>query len=401
MKKVDESLALEKKEQTKFASKIKLLKEQVKDGDVKVAEEGSSKERAIIYIGHLPHGFYEKELREYFGQFGKVTKVTVPRAKRSGRPRSYAYVEFLFMDVAKIAAETMDNYLMFDKRLVVKVLPQEKCRKLKFGGRLWAENSTPYISKVQEIAKLKNEPQSEEKYMKNSRRQLGQLNKKIKKLAALGIKHTVKPVNVPKELKEALNVKKTVKKNVTKKTAAKVVKADVEELKTKPKVNVKKVAVAANIEAKKKPTQKVKPTAKGEGKKVVAVAPKKAVENKKITVDVKVAKKTLLKKDKAEKVKKPAAVTKASPKKEKVAKAKKQLEVKSSPKKEVKVPVKEAPKMQKKKKEALAIKKPALRTTMKKKDKVLPVKKALSKDKIAAMMNDSNLVTKKTFKSKK
>ena len=36
----------------------------------------------IVYVGHLPHGFYEEELRSYFSQFGAVVKVKVARNKK-------------------------------------------------------------------------------------------------------------------------------------------------------------------------------------------------------------------------------------------------------------------------------------------------------------------------------
>ena len=36
----------------------------------------------VVYIGHLPHGFYEEQLTGYFSQFGAVTKVRVARNKK-------------------------------------------------------------------------------------------------------------------------------------------------------------------------------------------------------------------------------------------------------------------------------------------------------------------------------
>ena len=38
--------------------------------------------RGVIYVGHLPHGFYESQLKDYFSQFGAVTKVHVSRNKK-------------------------------------------------------------------------------------------------------------------------------------------------------------------------------------------------------------------------------------------------------------------------------------------------------------------------------
>lgn len=71
----------------------------------------------MIFISHLPHGFYEDQLKNYFKQFGKVTNVKVCRSNKTGRSKGYGYVEFSHPEVAKIAGETMNNYLMFKKRL--------------------------------------------------------------------------------------------------------------------------------------------------------------------------------------------------------------------------------------------------------------------------------------------
>ena len=36
----------------------------------------------VVYIGHLPHGFYEEQMTGYFSQFGAVTKVRVARNRK-------------------------------------------------------------------------------------------------------------------------------------------------------------------------------------------------------------------------------------------------------------------------------------------------------------------------------
>lgn len=40
-------------------------------------------DRGVVYIKHIPHGFYEKEMYDYFRQFGKVTAIKLPRSKVS------------------------------------------------------------------------------------------------------------------------------------------------------------------------------------------------------------------------------------------------------------------------------------------------------------------------------
>jgi len=40
-----------------------------------------SKDRGVVYLGHVPHGFYENEMKSYFTQFGKVTNINIPKSK--------------------------------------------------------------------------------------------------------------------------------------------------------------------------------------------------------------------------------------------------------------------------------------------------------------------------------
>lgn len=36
----------------------------------------------VIYLGHIPHGFYEKEIKNFFEQFGTVNRVRLSRSKK-------------------------------------------------------------------------------------------------------------------------------------------------------------------------------------------------------------------------------------------------------------------------------------------------------------------------------
>lgn len=74
-------------------------------------------EKGVVYLGHIPHGFYEDGIKAYAKQFGNVTRVRVARSKVTGRSKGYAFVEFRNPDVAKIFAETVDNYLMYNRIL--------------------------------------------------------------------------------------------------------------------------------------------------------------------------------------------------------------------------------------------------------------------------------------------
>lgn len=89
-------------------------------------------ERGYMYIGHLPHGFYEEQCKAYFAQFGRVCRIKLARSKDTGRHKGYGFIEFENEEVAKIAAETMNNYLMFNKLLKCQLISKEKLHKLTF-----------------------------------------------------------------------------------------------------------------------------------------------------------------------------------------------------------------------------------------------------------------------------
>ncbi len=100
-------------------------------GDVRIeAHEGPG----VVYVGRIPHGFYEHEMREYFSQFGDINRLRLSRSRKSGASKHYAFIEFSSVGVAKIVADTMDNYLMFGHILKCKVIPQEQLHESMWKG---------------------------------------------------------------------------------------------------------------------------------------------------------------------------------------------------------------------------------------------------------------------------
>uniref|UniRef100_A0A9J8CW06 Nucleolar protein interacting with the FHA domain of MKI67 n=1 Tax=Cyprinus carpio carpio TaxID=630221 RepID=A0A9J8CW06_CYPCA len=110
-------LALNPKEEAEFQKKV----QQVKNRPKKV----QSLSPGVLYVGHLPRGLFERQLKSYFQQFGKVTRIRVSRSKKTGRSKGYGFVEFECDEVAKIVAETMNNYLI-GERLIKCELRVEK-----------------------------------------------------------------------------------------------------------------------------------------------------------------------------------------------------------------------------------------------------------------------------------
>ncbi|KAK1830783.1 putative RNA-binding protein [Podospora conica] len=88
----------------------------------------------VMYLGSIPHGFYEHEIREYFSQFGAITRLRVVRSKKTGASRHRAFVEFADAEVADIAARTMDSYLLFGHILRARVVDPSQVHPNLFKG---------------------------------------------------------------------------------------------------------------------------------------------------------------------------------------------------------------------------------------------------------------------------
>lgn len=82
--------------------------------------------RGVVLIHNLPHGFFEEQLEKYFSQFGRVTRLRLARCQKTGRSKCYAFVEFQYPEVAKVAAETLSNYFMYRQVLKTVYIPPEK-----------------------------------------------------------------------------------------------------------------------------------------------------------------------------------------------------------------------------------------------------------------------------------
>ncbi|OAF70792.1 hypothetical protein A3Q56_01483 [Intoshia linei] len=77
----------------------------------------------VVYLGHIPHGFFENEIKSYCSQFGKVLHVKLARNPKTKMSQGHAFVHFKSMAVAKVVAQNMNNYLMMDRVLKCHVIP--------------------------------------------------------------------------------------------------------------------------------------------------------------------------------------------------------------------------------------------------------------------------------------
>ncbi|ANB13356.1 Nop15p [Sugiyamaella lignohabitans] len=148
------------------------------------ATKESKEKPGVLYIGRIPHGFYEEQMKSYFSQFGDITRLRLSRNKKTGKPKHFAFIEFESSEVARIVSETMDNYLLFGHILKVKLIPQENVHDELFNGANKTFKSIPWTK----ISKHRNDQKkTKETWEKLQTKEVKRREEKAKKLADLGI----------------------------------------------------------------------------------------------------------------------------------------------------------------------------------------------------------------------
>lgn len=145
----------------------------------------------------VPHGFYEHQMRAYFSQFGNITRLRLSRNRITGRSKHYAFVEFASKAVAKIVAETMDNYLLYGHILKCKYVPQEQLHPELWKGANRRFKKTPW-NKIEKrrLEKGKTKEQWSMRIKEEQKRRLA----KVEKLRALGYEFDVPQLKSVDEL---------------------------------------------------------------------------------------------------------------------------------------------------------------------------------------------------------
>ncbi|OAP60870.1 hypothetical protein AYL99_05872 [Fonsecaea erecta] len=150
----------------------------------KARAKGKDDGPGTVYVGRIPHGFYEKEMRAYFSQFGDITRLRLSRNKRTGASKHFAFIEFASDEVAKIVAETMDNYLMFGHILKCKYAEPGSLHPDVWKGANKKFRKIPHEKLERErLAAPKTEKQWQKKIDKERRKR----DKKAEKLKAIGL----------------------------------------------------------------------------------------------------------------------------------------------------------------------------------------------------------------------
>ncbi|KAI1487935.1 hypothetical protein F5X96DRAFT_647803 [Biscogniauxia mediterranea] len=136
----------------------------------------------VVYVGRIPHGFYEHEMKSYFSQFGTITRLRMSRNKQ-GASKHFAFIEFAEAAVAEIVVKTMDNYLLFGHILKVKLVPESGVHENLWKGANKRFKKIPWNKMVgSQLKKPRTESAWTEKISKEERRR----SERAKRLQDIG-----------------------------------------------------------------------------------------------------------------------------------------------------------------------------------------------------------------------
>lgn len=163
-----------------------------------------SEKPGVLYIGRIPHGFYEHEMKNYFTQFGKVLKLRLSRSKKTGLSKHHAWIQFESAAVAEIVAKSMDNYLMFGHLLKVKIVPEDQIPENLFKGANRRFKKVPW-NKI-EGRKL-NKPLTREVWQRRIAKEEKRRLEKVAKMKDIGYEYEPAKLKVvdPKIKDKAMN----------------------------------------------------------------------------------------------------------------------------------------------------------------------------------------------------
>ena len=147
------------------------------------AEIEASEKPGVLYVGRIPHGFYEHEMREYFNQFGTILNLRLSRNPKTGSSRHFAFIQFETSGVAEIVAKTMDNYLLLGHILKVKLVPEEQVHADLFKGANKRFKKVPW-NKIQ--GRALKEGKSEEVWDAKAAKEEKKRAEKAEKLKSIG-----------------------------------------------------------------------------------------------------------------------------------------------------------------------------------------------------------------------
>ncbi|KAJ9165221.1 RNA-binding domain-containing protein [Coniochaeta hoffmannii] len=233
-----------------------------KKADSKAITDGKQAGTGTVYVGRIPHGFYEHEMRQYFSQFGPITRLRLSRNKKTGASKHFAFVEFAEAATAEVVAKTMDNYLLFGHILRCKLVPDSQIHESLWKGANRRFKKVPWNKMAgKQLERPLSESKWEAKISKEERRR----SARAEKLKEIGYEYeapALKAAEAKPKAVEAADEVKTIEAPASESAGKEVEKADEPVTEDKPE---EAAVVAAESPAKE--SKKAKGPSKKKGRK--------------------------------------------------------------------------------------------------------------------------------------
>jgi len=88
-----------------------------------------------LYVGNLPFGASEEDLRKLFAEAGAIQSVKIVTDSYSGRSRGFGFVEMASQAEAEKAISLVNGKTFMDRTLIVSEAKPQKKRGGEFKGR--------------------------------------------------------------------------------------------------------------------------------------------------------------------------------------------------------------------------------------------------------------------------
>ena len=149
-------------------------------------DAGTISTEGVVYLGHIPHGFYEDQMSAFFKQFGVVKRLRLSRSKKTGRSRGYAFIQFENKSVAEVVVKAMDKYILCDRVLECKLLDAHRVHPRMFAG---ARRRDAGRSMREQAMKSHNATRTRENEIKRALRLLSAEERRRKKMKRLNVEY--------------------------------------------------------------------------------------------------------------------------------------------------------------------------------------------------------------------
>jgi len=131
-----------------------------------------------MYISHIPPYFQEREMKDYFGQFGKILRVRLSRNMRTKASRHYGFIEFENPKVAHAVAKEHRLFHISNTNLVCKVIPMSELHPDCMSSRALKRD-------CQKIDAVRHNEASDQVEVQRNKKRIAQHAKRLRKVREL------------------------------------------------------------------------------------------------------------------------------------------------------------------------------------------------------------------------